>query len=125
MSYRRRGRPKKRSKYRYTLEEKRAYADKLRKRMTPAELKLWVELKRRQSRVGADFKAQEVVCGYIPDFVELSAGLIVEVDGPIHRHQKKRDAIRQKHLEASGYRLSPVSERRGSEECSVCGVLYL
>lgn len=91
-------------KRKYTLAEKLAYADKLRKRMTPAERVLWREIKRRQRKGSRfEFEAQKVVCGYIPDFVCESVKLIVEVDGKVHNKQRRKDAFRTKNLNKSGY----------------------
>jgi len=86
----------------YTDEEKRAYAEKLKKRMTPAEQELWYVLKRRMTSWELEFSPQEVVCGYIPDFYCHEVSLVVEVDGPIHRFLRERDARRQRHLELAG-----------------------
>lgn len=71
--------------------------------MTPAELAVWTLLKKVQWEVDADFEPQKVVIGYIPDFVEEESKLIVEIDGPIHKYRKQRDARRQGHLEKEGY----------------------
>ena len=86
-----------------TADGKERYAARLRKNMTPAELAVWTLLKRVQWEVDADFEPQKVVIGYIPDFVEEESKLIVEIDGPIHKYLKKRDARRQGHLEKEGY----------------------
>jgi very-short-patch-repair endonuclease len=98
----RRKRIRKRKKRRYTLEEKEAYAAKLRKRMTPAEQILW---RRLRSRKGFNFEAQQVICGYIPDFVERDAMLIIEVDGAIHRYRQRYDSRRTQHLRRKGYKV--------------------
>jgi len=86
----------------YTLEEKLAYAKKLKKRMTPSEQKIWTVLKREMTSWEFEFSPQEVVCGYIPDFYCLEVSLVVEIDGPIHRFMRERDARRQRHLEDAG-----------------------
>jgi very-short-patch-repair endonuclease len=39
------------------------------------------------------------------DFFVPSAGLIIEVDGPVHDTQQDRDAARQSYLEAGGFRV--------------------
>lgn len=100
---RRRRRIQKVRKRKYTPEQKEAYARKLRKRMTPAEQAVWRILKRRQGEVGAEFIPQGVTVGYIPDFVERTSMLVVEIDGPIHRFLRKQDERRTKHLEEAGY----------------------
>lgn len=87
----------------YSLEEKKRYAKKLRKRMTPSEVCVWTRLKKVQHIADAEFEPQVVCCGYIPDFVCEKSKVIVEIDGPIHRFLRKRDAVRQKNLERQGY----------------------
>jgi very-short-patch-repair endonuclease len=88
-------------KFKYTLEEKRAYADALRDEMTPSEKKLWKVLQEWKPV----FEAQQVVCGYIPDFICRGRMLVIEVDGPIHLKKRKRDAKRTRHLENQGWRV--------------------
>jgi very-short-patch-repair endonuclease len=48
---------------------------------------------------------QPIVHGYIPDFCNDSAKLIVEVDGGVHSSEKVReyDARRTRHLKKRGY----------------------
>ena len=49
---------------------------------TDAERKLWFYL--RDGQLGARFRRQHPVHGYIPDFICLSKRLIIEVDGEYH-----------------------------------------
>src|SRR5215212_1175803 len=44
---------------------------------------------------------------YIVDFVCLEARLVVEIDGPLHEREnrKQKDALRQRWLEQEGYRV--------------------
>jgi len=88
---------------RFSLREKEKFADKLREQMTGSEVVIWRELKRRQWEVGATFEAQQVICGYIPDFVERESMLIVEIDGKIHEKLRRKDAIRTANLRREGY----------------------
>ena len=100
------GARKKRSKcLKKRKRNKEKYAKKLRERMTPAENHLWGVLKKEQSGTSADFQPQQVVAGYIPDFVEEDTKLIVEVDGPIHKYLRKRDEIRTQRLNLHGYKV--------------------
>ena len=75
-----------------------AKARNLRKRMTPAEARLWVRLRELRSE-GLHFRRQHPERGYILDFVCLARGLIVEVDGSSHldpdraRKDRVRDAV--------------------------------
>jgi len=71
--------------------------------MTKSEETIWIALKRRQWEVGAEFEPQQVIAGYIPDFVERESMLIVEIDGKIHDRMKKKDAIRTVNLNSAGY----------------------
>ncbi|HCG30677.1 MAG TPA: restriction endonuclease, partial [Chloroflexi bacterium] len=58
-------------------------ARELRQSMTPAEEWLWEAL--RGGRLdGLKFRRQQVIGGYIADFYCDAAGLVIEVDGPVH-----------------------------------------
>ena len=76
-----------------------------RKHQTPAEEKLWDELRNRKL-AGFKFRRQHPLEAYIPDFVCLEKKLVVEVDGGYHNdeEQKKIDEIRTKTLEKNNYR---------------------
>ncbi len=64
-------------------KEKLERAKELRRNMTPAERRLWNEL--RANRLGGwHFRRQQIIDGFIVDFYCHKAGLIIEVDGPIH-----------------------------------------
>jgi very-short-patch-repair endonuclease len=58
-------------------------ARRLRKTMTPQEVKLWVHL-RSWRRRGFHFRRQSPRSGYIVDFVCMKRKLIIEVDGGQH-----------------------------------------
>ncbi len=68
-------------------------ARQLRREMTPAERLLWRAL-RRTSLKGLHFRRQQIIVGFLADFYCHAAGLVVEVDGPIHQRRKKSDAQR-------------------------------
>ncbi len=59
-----------------------AYARRLRKDLTSAEVRLWQRLRRNQ--LGTRFRRQEPIGPYIVDFVGLRHGLVIELDGPHH-----------------------------------------
>ena len=80
--------------------EKLQRARDLRSEMTPAEKVLWQELRR--SKLGSHFRRQQVITGFIVDFYCHSAGLVIELDGDIHREQQEYDAGRDKILENMG-----------------------
>ena len=79
-------------------------AKKLRREMTPAEKKLWKELKANRLN-GLHFRRQQVVHGYFPDFYCHQHELIVELDGGIHEFQKEYDAEREAYLISLGFRI--------------------
>lgn len=84
----------------YTLKDKRK---EMRDNMTPAEDKLWQEIK--SKKLGVKFRRQHVIGNYIPDFVALSSKLIIEVDGEIHKFQKEEDEQRTYDLNQRGFRV--------------------
>src|SRR3979490_1057110 len=75
-----------------------------RKRATDAERKLWYIL--RGLRVqGFHFRRQDPFRGYILDFVEHSARLVVELDGSQGAQHSATDEIRDRVLFSEGYRV--------------------
>ena len=81
--------------------EKRQAAYAMRRSMTPAERLLWTHL--RANRLdGLHFRRQQVIDGFIVDFYCHAAGLVVEVDGPVHAEQTDYDAERDRVLAARG-----------------------
>ena len=83
--------------------EKREFAKKLRRAMTPVEKILWHEL--RTNKKGFHFRRQQIIDGFIVDFYCHAFALIVELDGGIHETQKEYDAERDAHLCARGFRI--------------------
>jgi very-short-patch-repair endonuclease len=77
----------------------------MRHKPTAAESRLWQQV--RGDKLGANFRRQHVIDRFVVDYVCLSAQLIVEVDGGIHRDpdQAAYDAERTQGLAALGYRL--------------------
>jgi very-short-patch-repair endonuclease len=78
-----------------------ARALEFRKQMTPAEKRLWEQL-RGNRLCGFHFRRQQIIAGYIVDFYCHATGLIVEVDGPVHKSQEDYDAQRTEVLSAMG-----------------------
>ena len=71
---------------------------------TPAEARLWSYL--RASRLqGLHFRRQQVIDGFIADFYCHSAGLVLELDGAVHRQQADYDAERDRILKERGLRI--------------------
>ena len=89
--------------YAYCAVENNAV--KNRRPMTPAEMKLWEEL--RGNKLGIHFRRQHVIGSYIADFVSLKNHLVIEVDGEYHQspEQQLLDAERTRYLERKGYRV--------------------
>ena len=86
------------------LSSKVERAKELRSKMTQAERLLWHAL-RRSSVDGLHFRRQQVIAGFIVDFYCHAAGLIVEVDGPIHEEQTEGDEQRDAILSGIGLRV--------------------
>ena len=87
----------------YTAVENNAV--KNRKPMTPAEDKLWQELK--GNKLGIHFRRQHVIGMYIADFVSLKNHLVIEVDGGYHQTSEQQlvDQYRTDYLQGKGYRV--------------------
>jgi very-short-patch-repair endonuclease len=82
-------------------------AKALRRNMTPAERRLWAEL--RANRLdGFHFRRQQIIDGFIVDFYCHVASLVVEVDGPVHNEQADQDAERDRILAARGLHILRV-----------------
>jgi very-short-patch-repair endonuclease len=81
-------------------------ACKLRKAMTPQEVKLWAHLRelRKRSRPWK-FRRQVPLRGYIVDFACFEARLVIEVDGSQHGYAGHRacDKARDETLERNGF----------------------
>ncbi|WP_411768235.1 endonuclease domain-containing protein [Winogradskyella sp. A3E31] len=78
----------------------------LRHNLTPAEAKLWTELKSRQLK-GRRFNRQHSIGNYIVDFYCASEKLIVELDGDVHNNPiaQDYDLKRTAYLENLGYKV--------------------
>lgn len=85
-------------------QEKFGRAKELRKEMTPAERRLWNMLRANRFS-GWHFRRQQIIAGFIVDFYCHKAGLIIEVDGPIHQKQKMEDTERSKVLSDQDLRI--------------------
>ncbi len=73
--------------------------------MTKAEACLWKYVLRASQMKGYQFRRQRPVLKYIADFMCKELMLIIEVDGITHHYYdvQKRDKLRQKELEHSGF----------------------
>ena len=83
-------------------------AQRLRRDQTPAEKRLWAQL--RAGRLhGFHFRRQQVIAGFIVDFYCHAAGLVVEVDGGVHEGQEAYDAERDQALAEHGLYVLRIS----------------
>ena len=87
-------------------------ARELRRKMTPAERRLWAVLRRRQL-AGFRFRRQVPIGPFTVDFFCPKARLVIEVDGGHHSEETNRlkDQQRTRWLEAHGCRVIRVWNR--------------
>lgn len=78
-------------------------ATELRKNMTPAESRLWVQLSKKH--LDFKFRRQHAIPPYIADFICLEKNIIVEVDGGQHGENIAYDEERTKFFESLGYKV--------------------
>jgi very-short-patch-repair endonuclease len=85
----------------------------LRRHLTTPERRLWKAL-RTVHLEGTHFRRQVPIGGYIADFACHGLRLVVEVDGPLHDtpDAAERDAIRDRRLQAAGYRVLRFSTKQ-------------
>lgn len=67
--------------------------------MTGAEIILWREIRKR--KLGASFRRQYPLYGFVVDFFSPECDLAIEVDGPVHEHRSDWDARRDERLGAA------------------------
>ena len=80
------------------------FAHDLRANPTPAEVRLWSMLRKRQ-RSGARFRRQHPIGPFVVDFCAPRLKLIIEVDGGQHVDLQEYDQRRTAYLVAKGYRI--------------------
>ncbi len=93
--------------------ESYAHAQKMRRRMTPAENALWQRL--RDKQLGVKFRRQHVIGPFIVDFACLSHRLVIELDGAVHDDLweydgRRSDFIRQRGFEVIRFENDTVAE---------------
>jgi very-short-patch-repair endonuclease len=84
-------------------EETMALARRLRRNLSPPEVRLWIRL--RERKPGAPvFRRQHPIGSYVLDFYRAKARLAVEIDGMSHDlgDRPQRDASRDDWLRARG-----------------------
>lgn len=99
---------------------KAARAKELRRDMTETEKVLWRALRTNQLG-GYHFRRQQVIDGFIVDFYCHEVGLVLEVDGNIHRDQAQYDMERDTALKTHGLRVLRVTNEEVRKDLS--GVL--
>ncbi|MBC7876789.1 MAG: endonuclease domain-containing protein [Anaerolineales bacterium] len=79
-------------------------AKELRHEPTPAEAKLWSQLRGNRLN-GISFRRQHAIGPYIADFCSPKIKLIIELDGSQHLEQEQYDTERTAFLESLGYKV--------------------
>ncbi len=87
-----------------THEPKTSFAKKLRKDMTPGEVKLWSKLRTTRFH-RLKFRRQVPIGPFIVDFLCAEKRLIIEVDGDAHFESgaAEKDLRREGYLKAQGF----------------------
>ena len=93
-----------------TWDRLKPAAREMRHTATPEEDMVWDRLRNRRF-LGLKFRRQHAVGPFIVDFYCHEKRLIIEIDGGVHESTRERDAVRQRFLEASGFRVVRVSNR--------------
>jgi leucyl-tRNA synthetase len=75
-----------------------------RQNLTEAENILWQAL--RNNKIGYKIRRQHVIDGYIADFVCLTKGLVIEVDGGYHQLTHEQDSLRTNILNSCGFEVA-------------------
>jgi very-short-patch-repair endonuclease len=85
---------------------RRAAARRLPANQTGAEMMLWRELRKLDTR-GTHFRRQVPIGPYVADFTCLASHLVIELDGSQHADEpnKSNDDTRTRWLESEGYRV--------------------
>jgi len=91
--------------------EKQEIARQMRRIMTPAESRLWDEI-RNNRLVGLHFRRQQVISGFIVDFYCRAARLVIECDGSVHDAQEEYDRERDRIIAAANLHILRFSNSR-------------
>lgn len=105
-------------------------ARKLRREATPAERKLWMQL-RQLEFAGGHFRRQAPIGPYYADFACHRTRIVIEIDGGQHGFddERLRDETRTRFLETNGYRVlrfwnHEVLRNLESVVDTICAALY-
>ena len=93
-------------------------ARELRTEQTPAEKRLWSNLRLKQLS-GFRFRRQHPIGTYIVDFYCPSCRIVVEIDGDSHAEREEYDAERTAWLEEQGCRVIRFTNREVMHEIQV------
>ena len=83
----------------------------LRRDATTCESLLWTQLRNRRL-LGHKFRRQQPIGPFVADFYCDEAGLVVEIDGPIHARQRDADGHRDQLLSELGLRVLRITAAR-------------
>jgi len=86
-------------------------ARKLRHNSTLSEVLFWMQVNKRKFYC-IDFDRQKIIGNYIVDFYIESLGLVIEIDGEIHKFHEEYDEARSNFLESLGLVVYRISEER-------------
>jgi very-short-patch-repair endonuclease len=95
-------------------EELSPVAVRMRKEPTSAEQILWQEL--RAKKLGVKFRRQHLIDQFIVDFYCVELGLVIEVDGGVHRKKQSADLEREQILKALGCSIIRFNNKAVEEE---------
>lgn len=101
-----------------TSAKTRARAKALRKSLSPPELKLWMELKRREPGQPV-FRRQDPIGPYIADFYCAQARLVIEIDGADHGGDDavSHDARKDGYMRMLGLRVERIPADQVFKHC--------
>lgn len=99
------------------------FARALRKNSTPAEIKLWHQLRNRNF-YNLKFKRQYTFGNYIVDFICLAEKLIIELDGSQHMEQIVYDEKRTAFLHVHGFKVLRIWNNELSDIDAVLNKIY-
>jgi len=85
-------------------DRQRQFAQRMRAQPTDAERVLWQRLRHDIALAGSHFRRQALLGPFIVDFASRKAKIVIELDGGQHNWQQESDALRQRQIEAAGYR---------------------
>ncbi len=98
-------------------------ARKLRREMTPQERKLWYAFLKDYP---VKIYKQRIIESYIVDFYCAKAGLVIELDGPIHKHEQniQHDTNRDERLKSYGLEILRIPNTKiDSDFGQVCAYI--